>query len=36
VDVRSRVLAADGVTGFAVDGDGTLLLFGAGRTGESP
>jgi hypothetical protein len=35
VDARSRVIAADDVAGFAVDGDGTLLLFGAGRTGES-
>jgi hypothetical protein len=36
VDARSRVIAADDVVGLAVDGDGTLLLFGAGRTGESP
>ena len=36
VDARSHVIAADDVAGFAVDGDGTLLLFGAGRTGESP
>jgi len=27
---------ADDVVGLAVDGDATLLLFGAGRTGESP
>ncbi len=36
VDARSRVIAADDVVGLAVDGDGTLLLFGAGRTGEPP
>jgi len=36
VDSRSRVIVADDVAGLAVDGDATLLLFGAGRTGESP
>ena len=36
VDARSRVIAADDVVGLAVDGDGTLLLFGAGRTGRMP
>jgi hypothetical protein len=36
VDARRRVIVADDVAGLAVDGDGTLLLFGAGRTGEAP
>jgi len=36
VDARLRVIAADDVVGLAVDGDGTLLLFGAGRTGGAP
>jgi hypothetical protein len=36
VDARRRVIAGDDVAGLAVDGDGTLLLFGAGRTGETP
>lgn len=35
VDARRRVIVADDVAGLAVDGDGTLLLFGAGRTGET-
>jgi hypothetical protein len=36
VDARRRVIAGDDVAGLAVDGDGTLLLFGAGRTGGTP
>jgi hypothetical protein len=36
VDARRRVIVAADVAGLAVDGDGTLLLFGAGRTGEAP
>jgi hypothetical protein len=36
VDTRRRVIAADDVSGLAVDGDGELLLFGASRTGGSP
>jgi len=36
VDGRRRVIVSDDVAGLAVDGEGTLLLFGAGRTGESP
>ena len=36
VDARRRVIVAEDVTGLAVDGDGTLLLFGAGRRGEAP
>ncbi|MCL7926382.1 MAG: ABC transporter substrate-binding protein [marine benthic group bacterium] len=36
VDARRRVIVVDDVAGLAVDGDGTLLLFGAGRTGEAP
>jgi len=36
VDARRRVIAADDVAGLAVDGDGTLMLFGAGRTGGTP
>ncbi len=36
VDTRRRVVAGDDVAGLAVDGDGTLLLFGAGRTGGAP
>ena len=36
VDTRRRVIAGDDIAGLAVDGDGTLLLFGAGRTGGTP
>jgi hypothetical protein len=36
VDARRRLIAGDDVTGLAVDGDGTLLLFGAGRAGGHP
>jgi len=36
VDARRRVIAGDDVAGLAVDGDGTLLLFRAGRTGGTP
>lgn len=36
VDARRRVIVAADVTGLAVDGEGTLLLFGAGRTEGTP
>lgn len=36
VDGRSHLIAGDDIAGLALDGDDTLLLFGAGRTGGTP